>query len=1697
MEESVYYPTVQTDQQGQFTLSNLNQAALLLYIPASSLPDQVSPIQLRVAQGSPAARLISGQLQLSAGLQNGTLTGQLTFQGVPLTGVTIQCRPVLTVLLIAWPTEAPQMRLPMQMVHERYPEVEFIARSTTQLEENLAELPGLVQQADLVYISNVTPGSLEAALIALKDQLAGKQVAAYMSPYYSYPVLRLTNFAGTQLVDRDGNPLSNDQLGQICQSVSQVVYPQTPLDRLNELSTQYPAMAKYFQAWQYRVADCASPENRAEMLLYLLQQAGYPAYQAQPPRPVAPFFLYRQRNIFYSFEQYAARYWHADRPAVGLTGWSPLVSERGDEEAWNTMIMYLENRGFNVIPLLTQGNPVYGLPALQGMQRFFLDSSGRSRVFAVVNQISFKLGGEQAAAVEKFLQQHNLLVIRAITDAESMNKAGQSLAEWQISDRGINWPGVASQVTLPEMQGQIEPILVGTNLLHTDPLSGLRVNLTQPVPERMQRLADRLYNWYRLRQLDNAQKKIALIYYNYPPGKQNIGASYLNTPASLMQILQSLQQNGYQTGELPANEQALLERLLQSGINVATWAPGELARLADHVLLWEAEKYRQWYEQLPALTRRSMEEGPLGYIQEVVRLARETGENKEIHSVLSEWHKALRGTIEQMNFAQREQALTLLEQAYRALQDLLKGQTDEAAFTAIKKQFLALQVPGLCGWGPPPGQVMTVSKEGRNYLVIPGFMLGNIFVGPQPQRGYEADSAALYHSQVVPPHHQYLAFYAYLQKELGVHALVHLGRHGTYEWLPRKEVALSNADYPDICVGDLPSIYPYIMDGVGEVLHAKRRGLAVSISHLTPPLQGAELYGDAAALKTLLEQYQAASPEMKDSAARELRQQAAKMHLENNLTKPVSQLNDAELVEQLEAYLEELANSWLPLGLHTFGRPWTREQLVTMLSSMAAVPSLPAGMGQFVAPAELLNRYGNNLAAQTIGQLVDGNSREQVTDQVLATAQAAQPDLPAEIQTQLIQAVQKLHEYTTKLQQSPQREMEMLLRALNGDFIPAAPGNDPLRNPAALPTGGNLYGLDPGRIPTPAALARARELARQALQECQPLPEQMGVVVWATETQTDSGTTVAFIMQLLGVEPIYGYGMNVLGVRALPLEQLQRPRLDVLMSTSGIFRETFPQVAILLDRSVRAALAASYLTIKEEINRLPDPDRQTQARAALEGAVSTLRAAGLFIPGSDPLEQNHVARHWLADLGLLLDQGMSGDQAGRAAITRLFGPSLGAFGTNLPDAVRMAQTWQDRQQLGNLYIDSMQHAYREDAWGEQQRDIFTQRLKDTGAVFHSRSTSLYGLLDVDHNFEYLGGFGLAVEAAGGKAPGLFVLNQQNPAGAKVESAASFLQKELAARYFNPDWIKAMMEQGYAGAREMAHGFVDNLWGWNIVAPQLIADWHWQKVKEVYLDDQYGLGLKEWFNQQNRGYSLIEITGTMLTAAHKGFWQTDRATLKQIADTWARAIIQNGAACCDCSCGNLQMMRWASTLVDANLLSQLTSRLEQATGVVLSERSRHKSKKSEHPVQQPASQTVPQPAQPEQNQPPLEQPAADLPPAGEQSNTSVLTNTSQTAPTAAREDAVQPAGPSIAMAEQESTSNEPPISLPATASQKPAAPGPGEKQGGNQPPLKAYEVQKETTKTAPPRPTVPLLGFIGVLALVVLSGIGFALHRRGR
>lgn len=1055
---------------------------------------------------------------------------------------------------------------------------------------------------------------------------------------------------------------------------------------------------------------------------------------------------------------------------------------------------------------------------------------------------------EGREAVTSLLSQLDVPVYKAIRLTD------RTASAWQLSEDGLPINSVQYRVAMPEIQGSSQPIVVAAAGPATlDKQTGVELKLPQMLPAEIGSLVTRAIRWQALRDKPNADKKVALIYYNHPPGRQNIGADNLDVPASLFDMLHALQQAGYTTGELPASPEALLDIMQQRGVNLPE-DNGALAEMQQHVTNMDAASYQRWFATLPAAVRGEMTEGPLGRLHADIVAAQQAGEIAIGRTRLDKAMHELRHLLEGADHPKRNEALRQLAALQTGYEQCLDQHTDCNKLTQDKSRLAALGIEGLRGWGQPPGKVMVHNGN----MLIPGIRFGNIFIGPQPPRGWEVDEELLHANTTIPPPHQYLGFYHWLQADFGADALVHIGRHSTYEFLPGKAVGLSANDYSRLIAGDLPGIYPYIVDGVGEGTQSKRRGLAVMIDHLTPPLTATPLYDRLLELRQVVETYESSSSDtMKIEAAREMRRLVEALQLRSELEASMAdvlqvrgigfeQTDDDLLAHEVGHYLTKLQEKFMPHGLHIFGRPWSEASLQLMLDSM-------------------------------------GRGQEHKVSESTRDALAASPGL----------------------------EMHAFLHALDGGFIAPGKGNDPLRSPESLPTGRNFHALDGDVLPTRLGFQMGAAMADKVKQR-DSIQDSEGVILWASDAVRDEGVIVSFILRLMGTEPEW----NARGI----VQKMQLTpgvaRHDVIVTTSGLFRDLYPNLMQWIDTAGRMALAASATRIRQQHPELND---------ALDAALTPL-GEGRQEAG-ESLESNGVALHWLRRTQALATQGMPLAQAGREAAWRIFGDAPGAYGTGINRLTERSGSWKDRSELGNAYLTRMGHAYGLDAQGQPAHAVFSTALGSIANTYHGRASNLYGLMDNNDAFDYLGGLSLATEQVTGQRPAARILNHSDPNNVSDDPLETALLMEMRGRYLNPNWIRPLMDHGYAGARTMGTEFMENLWGWQVTRPDIIKDWAWDEVKRVYVDDGLGLGLDKFLEDKHNAHVKAQMLAIMLVAAQKGYWHADDATVRQLGSQLTQLVSKNGLPGSGHTAPNHPMWSW--------LAGHLSSQDKQALQQVLS------------------------------------------------------------------------------------------------------------------------------------------------------------------
>ena len=806
---------------------------------------------------------------------------------------------------------------------------------------------------------------------------------------------------------------------------------------------------------------------------------------------------------------------------------------------------------------------------------------------------------------------------------------------------------------------------------------------------------------------------------------------------------------------------------------------------------------------------------------------------------------------------------TLVEQAGKLLRPYYRGEDAEALVKLGLADYLPLSIyqtwfdslpqdvtqPIIDKYGQPSESGMLRMHNGEMMFVIPRMELGNMIVLPQGVRGETAKQhAAQYHSTKSVINHSYLAIYLYARDVFNADAVVHLGTHGSQEWLSGKERGLSVYDAPNLAIGNIPVFYPYIIDNVGEAMQAKRRGRATMISHLTPGFAKAGLYTEVAKLNELITNYLMLDEGQTKSNTQ---QEIIKLAKQLNMLKDLD-LDEATLAAQfadkitvLQDHLNTLAQMSQPLGVHIFGElPINAHLYSTILQMLGDDFTKQAGefereIGIAIGESErederkvvkLEALEGFQLLARVLGE----NSN-------LAIPESLQSDIAT------------AKEYWQNFHKS--EEITGLLNGLNGQYIPVSHGNDPIRNPAAVPTGRNLIGFNPAKVPSKEAYQAGVKMLEQTVQQYQAehgrYPQKLAFSLWSLETMRHQGALEAQILHAMGIKPKWNNQGNIVGTEVIPYSELGRPRIDVVVSATGLYRDAFPNV---------------MLWIAEAIDK-----------------VAKMKE-----------DNNFVYRHSMTLKQTLLDEGKSEEDADYLSSVRIFSNESGAYGTGLAGGALDSDSWENDSKLANLYLERMGFGFGKDEarWSENlsETGLYEKVLSGTDGVVFSRSSNLYALMTNDDPFQYFGGIGLAVRNIDGKTPQMYVSNLRRKGQEKIQTLDQFISNEMRSRYFHPRWIKAMQDSGYAGATAILDR-MNNMWGWEVMTPDAVRDDQWQEFFEVYVDDKYDMQMREFFEQHN-AEALAQIIEGMLEAVRKGYWQADAETLKKMLETYTEIANQH-------------------------------------------------------------------------------------------------------------------------------------------------------------------------------------------------------------
>ncbi|NYE36677.1 cobaltochelatase CobN [Nocardioides cavernae] len=943
-----------------------------------------------------------------------------------------------------------------------------------------------------------------------------------------------------------------------------------------------------------------------------------------------------------------------------------------------------------------------------------------------------------------------------------------SRAEWEASDDGVSPLDSATQIAIPEFDGRIITAPFSFKEVDADGLPHYVAD-----PERCARVAGIAVRHARLRHIPNAEKKLALVLSAYPTKHARIGnAVGLDTPVSAIRMLLRLREEGYDLGS--GNVVAdILE-----GLDTSSLVPR-----SDYSTTLEGEDHST------ALTKAG---------------------DALIHALIAAG-------------GQDEEWLTNAQ-----LTDAHVRITPEqyAAWTAHLPQQLRDDM--VEAWGEAPGSLFVNDQQ---ELVLATVRAGNVVLLIQPPRGFGENPIAIYHDPDLAPTHHYLAAYRWLgsaveQGGFGADAVIHLGKHGSLEWLPGKNAALSGECGTDAALGDLPMIYPFLVNDPGEGAQAKRRAHATIVDHLVPPMARAESYGDIARLEQLLDEHAniaAMDPAKLPAIRGEIWQlmHAAEMHRDLGLEEQPDAEEFDDFIMHVDGWLCEIKDAQIRDGLHVLGQAPSGEARVNLVLAILRAAQVFGGQAQAVPGLRAALGLKENAEATSAVDAIEAKARDLVEqmdeadwDVARATELHDDPEVQRVLEFAATQVVPRLARTTD--------ELDAVVHALDGGFIAAGPSGSPLRGLVnVLPTGRNFYTVDPRAVPSRLAWqtgsAMAESLVAKYVDETGTYPQSVGLSVWGTSAMRTSGDDVAEVLALLGVRPEWDpASRRVNDLTVIPLEDLGRPRIDVTVRISGFFRDAFPHVVAMLDDAVRLV-------------------------AALE----------------EPDEQNYVRAHARADLA------EHGDE--RRSTTRIFGSKPGSYGAGILQVVESGN-WRDDADLAEVYTAWGGFAYGRDLDGAPAADDMRTNYRRIKVAAKNVDTREHDIADSDDYFQYHGGMVATVRALTGSDPKAYVGDSTTPDAVRTRTLQEETNRVFRARVVNPRWIGAMQRHGYKGAFELA-ATVDYLFGFDATAG-VVHDWMYESLAKEYVLDE----TNQQFLRTSNPWALRGIVERLHEAAERGLWE---------------------------------------------------------------------------------------------------------------------------------------------------------------------------------------------------------------------------------
>ena len=1129
-----------------------------------------------------------------------------------------------------------------------------------------------------------------------------------------------------------------------------------------------------------------------------------------------------------------------------------------------------------VAALEKTGNMVYCIRDMQAAVRG--GQADSIRPVAVINMAHGRMGDEMV----DYLAKKNILLFAPLN-------VNRLVDEWEADKMGMNGGFLSQSVVMPEIDGAIRPYALFGHRLDAEGLQQ-----AYAIPERLTTFVETANNHIVLQNKPNSEKRVAIYYYK-GPGQNALTAAGMEVAPSLYNLLVRMKREGYRVENLPVSAAELEQLIQRQGSVFNAYAGGAKADFLKNgnPEPISAEEYAEW----TAATIRP----------------------------------------ERM-----------------------------AEVVALDGEF--------------PGSYIA-TDDGR--LALPCVKLGNVVLLPQLAGAGDDDFAIVHGTDAAPPH-AYVASYLWARYGFEADVMVHFGTHGSLEFTPRKQVALSSGDWADALVGPTPHLYIYSIGDVGEGMIAKRRAYATLQSHLTPPFMESDVRGIYKDLCAAIQQYNDllyadGKPDTKKAALKVKRLTVQlgihrELRLDSVLTKPYT---EREIV-RIETFAEELANEKVTGTLYTMGEPYAEERIRSSVYAMSTEPiaysllALDKRRGKASADLEkhksLFTRRYLTPARELVTQLLNGSVQISdasvcavagITAEELAKAREIErslsapqdmmarmkaiqasgmkhpagipksgakhpswipkigkrpesaglgngektPERPvtempammmpgvkeytkeekefARLIMEIERTVRNVGNYRSALERSPETEFASILNAMAGGYTTPSPGGDPIANPNTVPTGRNLYAVNAEATPSETAWERGKELAENTIamyreRHNDSIPRKVSYTLWSGEFVETEGATIAQILYMLGVEPIRDVFGRVTDIRLIPSVQLGRPRIDVVVQTSGQLRDLAASRLFLISRAVEMAAAAK----------------------------------------EDEYE-NFVAQSVVDAERTLIDKGLSPKEARKVSTYRVFGGVNGNYGTGITDMVQSGDRWESSAEIADVYLQNMGAFYgSEKAWEQVRQFALEAALTNTDAVVQPRQSNTWGALSLDHVYEFMGGMNLAVRNVTGKEPDAYLSDYRNRNNMRMQELKEAIGVESRTTIFNPAYIREKMKGGASTAGGFAE-IVQNTYGWNVMKPEAIDDELWDEIYDVYVQDKFDLGVQGYFERQNPA-ALQEMTAVMMETARKGMWNASAEQLKAIAELHTKLVDKYKPSCSGAVCNNAKLREFiaSKTLPDA-------------------------------------------------------------------------------------------------------------------------------------------------------------------------------------